>query len=66
LKDGNEEKYLLLCGMQKGRFTKVNITMIEEACKHLELNPETYGRSEVTYMKIYRMREEILTSDIDV
>ena len=25
--------------------------MIEQACKHLELNPETYFKSEETYIK---------------
>lgn len=52
--------------MQRGRFTKDNIAMIEQACKHLELNPQTYFKSESTYLHRKELQERLFEQDLKV
>ena len=40
--------------------------MLEQACKHLELNPETYFKSEQTYMQKKELVEKFCELDLKV
>jgi len=40
--------------------------MIEQACKHLEVNPETYFKSEETYVQNKEMQETMIAHDLNV